>query len=246
MACCKCGDDIGDGVPFFELLHKVDVPEKHSVCVECFGVLHADRGCRPNFDCPSAECADSIVGHCCWKKTKKITRRTIVISKTVERQAPVFITEPSRLEDPVRHFIQQPTEFQLKNILLSCQYVDSAGDIKSLVIFVDVTEPCQSYSDVVQDQLVGLMAMLNQVFFVPANTEGTQHLVLETPTDIERFVLNDTSLLTRAVIAFASGNTIEELLPKGLLSNTYHIENLLQSAVWLLGQNRLVSVHSIN
>ena len=138
---------------------------------------------------------------------------------------------PSKLEDPVRYYIDQPTDFQHKHILLSCQYVDSIGDIKSLIILVDVTRPCQSYSDVVQDQLVGFMAMLNHVFFVPADTEGNQHLVLETPTDIETFVLNDRSLLTRAVAALASGNTIEELLPKGLSSNTYHKSNFL--AIWV-------------
>ena len=236
-SCCRsCGeDDIADHkVPFFELLHNgasVEEDAAHLVCVECFGLLQASRGCRPSFDCPSDGCNRMIVGHCCWKKTKKITRRTTVISQTVERQAPVYITEPSKLEDPVRHFMQQPSAFQLKHILLSCQYVDSIGDIKSLITLVDVTEPCGSYTDVVQDQLVAFMVMLNQVFFVPISTEGNDRLVLETPNDIENFVLNDRSLLTRAVIAFASGNTIDELLPKGLASNPYHKSNFL--AFWV-------------
>jgi hypothetical protein len=60
--CQMCVEDVFDD-PFFELVASDEGDHDHVVCVECFGKLHAFRGCATTLTCPSEGCNKSIVGH---------------------------------------------------------------------------------------------------------------------------------------------------------------------------------------
>ena len=226
--CASCGGSL-HGDPFFELVHKGSDVGGHCVCVECFGVLQAKRGCTPSFSCPS--CDGKIIGHHCWKKTRLATRNRVVVSKEVQQHPPVMIVLPTDYGmDPCRYFLEQPKDWQSKNLMLSIQWMDT-GNVRTLVTPVPFEEPCDKYPDDVKGKLVHAMTLLYHVFFYPADADGNERRVLQSIYDIEDFVVNDQSLLTQAIIGLATGLTIGKLLPNGAQSNTYQRSSYI--AFWV-------------
>ena len=195
MNCVRCPASLDGRTPRFELLHQDDDGSKeHCVCVECFGLLQAKRGCQPHFKCPLDSCLlGKVIGHCCWKRTTKTTRATEIISKTVQRQPPVYITSPSVIEDPCRSFCLQEESFQKSHLLFSVQWYDEPGCVRSLVVPVPFLENCESYEEATKAKLVDLMTLLYHVFFSP-ETEICGNQLISSMDDVEAFILNDRSL----------------------------------------------------
>jgi hypothetical protein len=65
--CLGCSVPMATETPFFELLVSPSSPSssaghQHVVCIECFGLLHAKRACRPFITCPMESCGSRIIG----------------------------------------------------------------------------------------------------------------------------------------------------------------------------------------
>ena len=143
-SCVCCGRGLDDKSPCFELLHSstqgsVSVAadsssNKHFACPDCFGLLHAKRGCATSFGCPLDQCAGKVIGHRCWQQSVKTTRSGERHSSVVEPCDAVFIEEPTNMQaDPCRWFVSKNSAFKEEHLMLSLQYMDKS-DIEKLVV----------------------------------------------------------------------------------------------------------------
>ena len=240
QVCCRCSSKLVG--TFFELIH--DARSKvndHFVCAECFGFLHAKRGCQPWFECP--DCSLQITGHYVWKKTVlSSTRRKATLSQAEERQLPaVFTNGATSIQlDPCRYFKAQDQAFKLDNSVVSMQWFDSGcGQTRSLALVLPKDINADMYDDATKDGLIDFMALLYPVFFLPESDRGRLP-VLSTLQDIDSFVLADKSILTDALVAFALGGRAEEMLPNFNGGNQAQMNNYLGfwAAAELLRRNQ--------
>ena len=156
VLCSGCRRTLDNKSPYYELIHALVEGEQHFACPDCFGKLHASRGCSPHFDCPDPECKQHVVGHCCWSKQITTTRSGQVESKVVHRQLPVFIKKPSYGRDPSRYYDQKEDSWCKNNWLLL--------ERQQLTITVPHKRRCDQYGAVTRAKLIaGFTRLLSVV-----------------------------------------------------------------------------------
>lgn len=229
-SCVRCLEGSYDD-PFFELVaaerdpHHVD----HFVCVDCFGELHARRGCQPFFKCPEANCRSRIVAHHCFKKRERYRRaKGGVVQDELHSKGPAtYIKEPDKKRDPIRTFLYEEDSFKQNHMQLALAWPENifSSDVTSktrsmsiLIPFVKSADDCDSKT---KRALVHFMTMLYFTYFHPEPVDSVQKLQVTNMTDIEKPILGDDSFVTSSLIAFGTGKLKEETLPHGINSNVF-------------------------
>ena len=177
--CGACRDEIlPEGTPFYELIHAeiiIGKSRSHVVCVECFGKIHAARGCSPVIQCP--QCNLNVNGHYCWKKSVITTRAGAKISESIERGAATFISQPALDSDPGRYFSQMSSSYKSQHAVVSMLWMDDkTNETRSLVIPVPTDIPCDGYDETTKKKLESFMTVLYHVFYCPEGIEYSYRL----------------------------------------------------------------------
>jgi hypothetical protein len=244
--CQQCRESLD--VKYFELLSDASQHENHCVCVQCFGILQAGRGCVPYFECPSSGCTAKITGHKLFEKKVAELRNTVeIIAEDYLYTAgpPIYITPPSKDWDPCRYFAAQSKATQADTILITVVFPRTIEDTTSTMdqeeqklrvfsISVPYKEPIDAYTQATKEKLVHFMKLLYHVIIFPdPTTNGSMQAVetMESITDLEDFALLDDSIFTESMLAFVTGVSKREFLPQGGQAHPYKKSSYF--AFWL-------------
>jgi hypothetical protein len=250
MLCLRCSEPIWDETPFFELLLSSssqsasllseEQHHQHIVCVECFGVLHGERGCCLFLLCPVDGCQSRLSGHVCHRKVQKKTRQGWKQALGMKPSSDVFICNPSKDWDPSRYYLQKSKEYQEDHMVLSISWLPTMPDAtnqettsdrgqnqttRRMSIEVPFHKRTDELPDTVKIKLVSLMLLLHHIYFGGAGEKGEDDASMDedlsSAPQLFNFALSDRSVLTQAMVALGSGLTIDELLPYKTDSNPY-------------------------
>jgi hypothetical protein len=104
--------------------------------------------------------------------------------------------------------------------------------LRVLSISVPCKEPTDAYAQATKEKLVHFMKLLYHIFIFPdPSNGGPKTLVMDSLADLEDFALLDNLIFTESMVAFVTGLSMRDVLPRGERSNPYKKSSYL--AFWV-------------
>lgn len=214
--CCSCKRGLSDY--HFQLLPRNNYNIScHSVCPDCFGNLHANRGCSPYFDCPSVRCKNVIIGHhchCSVQGRNANNEMELVLSTSTAKYK-----QPDKNIDAIRIYQDASCEYQEDHITIVTSFFQKKkksekGKTIALAVNAPIGLNCEEYDNELQNRILAIARAMYHILFsnLKLYYSARHSIQIDTIEEFQRFALQDPSFIVNFFIQLWTGLDREKLL----------------------------------